>query len=54
MLGEGELVLFRVRRQLADDLWCQVAQPAILDAQLVLPPREAKHRVSPISQPRED
>lgn len=32
MLGEGELVLFRVRGQLADDLWGQVAQPTILDA----------------------
>lgn len=32
VLGEGELVLFCVRRQLADDLWGQVAEPAILNA----------------------
>lgn len=54
VLGEGELVLLRVGRQLADDLGCEVAQPAILDAQLVLPPGEAKHRVSAVSQPGGD
>lgn len=42
VLGEGELVLFCVRGQLADDLWGQVTQPAILDAQLVFSPAEAK------------
>lgn len=51
VLGEGELVFLRVRRQLADNLWRQVTQPAILDAQLVLPPGEAKHGVSLLSQP---
>lgn len=38
VLGEGQLVLLRVGGQLADDLGRQVAQPAVLDAQLVLPP----------------
>ena len=54
MFGEGELVLLCVGRQLADDLWSQVAQPAVLDTQLVITPEEVKHRVSPVSQPRED
>lgn len=41
VLGEGQLVLLGVRRELTDDLGSEVAQPPILDAQLVLPP--AKH-----------
>lgn len=44
VLGEGELVLFCVRGQLADDLWGQVTQPAILDTQLIFSPAEAKPR----------
>lgn len=42
VLGEGELVLLCVGRQLTDDLWRQVAQPATLDAELVFPPGEAE------------
>lgn len=42
VLGEGELVLLCVRGQLADDLWGQVTQPAILDTQLIFPSAEAK------------
>lgn len=42
VLGEGELVLFCVRGQLADDLRGQVTQPAVLDAQFVFSPAEAK------------
>lgn len=49
VLGEGELILLCVGGQLADDLWCQVAQPAILDTQFVLPSGEAKHRMSSVS-----
>lgn len=52
VFGEGELVLLCVGRQLADDLWGQVAQPAILDTQLVITPGGVKHRVSPVSAQR--
>lgn len=38
VLGEGQLVLLGVWGQLPDDLRSQVAQPAVLDPQLVLPP----------------
>lgn len=38
VLGEGQLVLLGVRRELTDDLGGQVAQPAILYPQFVLPP----------------
>lgn len=54
VFGEGELVFLCVGRQLTDDLRGQVAQPAALDTQLVITPGEAKHRVSPVSQPSED
>lgn len=46
VLGERELVLFCVGRQLADDLWGQVAQPTVLDTQLVFPPGRGRARVS--------
>lgn len=38
VLGEGQLVLLGVWRELADDLGGKVAQPAVLDPQLVLSP----------------
>lgn len=53
MFGEGELVFLCVGGKLADDLRGQVAQPAILDTQLVITPREAKHGVSPVAQTKE-
>lgn len=46
VLGEWELVFFRVRGQLANDLWGQVAQPATLDAQLVFSPVRGRAYVS--------
>lgn len=42
VLGEGQLVLLGVRRELADDLGGEVAQPAVLDPQLVLPPAKTR------------
>lgn len=42
VLGEGQLVLLGVWRELADDLRGEVAQPAVLDPQFVLPPAKTR------------
>lgn len=44
LFGEGELIFGCLRRELADDLWSKMAEPAARDPQLILSPTAEKKK----------